>query len=181
MPILGIIASSFRSAAGPDGAYDALATANPTSGSSVVFAGIPSGYKHLQIRISAVLDNAGQTVYTRFNGDSFGMYRTHNLSGDGSSASAGGGPTSAIYAAVGATQGSVTTYPNLGIVDILDYSNTNKYKTQRVLSGADNNSTGGSIEMYSGVWLSTNTITSIEVYTGSTYATGTTISLYGVK
>jgi molecular chaperone HtpG len=46
-PILGIIASSFRSAAGPDGAYDALATVTVPSGglASITFAAIPNTYK----------------------------------------------------------------------------------------------------------------------------------------
>jgi hypothetical protein len=183
MPILGIMASAMSANLWqPQGAYDALSTASPTSGSSVVFAGIPASYKHLQIRISAVLAGAGQSIYTRFNGVSASSnYYNHWLAGNGSTASAGTGPTSALYAAVGGVSGSVTTYPNVAIVDILDYANTSKNKVQRSLTGADNNSTGGSVELESGLWLSTNAINAIEVYTGSTYASGTTMTLYGIR
>ena len=72
MPILGIIASSFRSAAGPVGAYDALATVTVGSGgvSSITFAGIPTGYKHLQIRQIAKSTNTGGYILLRPNNDS---------------------------------------------------------------------------------------------------------------
>ena len=179
-PILGIWAS--QNYPRITSSYESIATYTPSSGSSVTFSSIAGTYKHLQIRISAVLAGAGQSIYTRYNGDSAAAhYYNHWLAGNGSAASAGTGPTTALYAAVGGVSGSVTTYPNVAVIDILDYANTNKNKVQRSLSGADNNSTGGSIELESGVWLYTNAITSIEVFTGSTYAAGTTIALYGIK
>jgi hypothetical protein len=165
------------------GSFDAIGTTAPSGVATVTFSSIPSTYKHLQIRINAILASAGQSVYLRFNGVSTaGAYKNHGLYGNGASAGAsGGGPTSALYAVTGWISGSVTTHPNVGIIDILDYANTNKNKTIRSLNGADNNSTGGSIELSSGMWINTNAITSIEVYAGANYNSGTTIDLYGIK
>ncbi len=163
--------------------FESIATATPSGSSTVTFSSIPSTYQHLQIRINGILASSGQSIYVRFNGDSTaGNYKNHGLYGDGSSAGAsGGGPTSSIYAAVGWILGSVTTYSNVAIFDIHDYASTTKNKTTRSLNGADNNSTGGSIELSSGLWMNTNAITSIEVYAGANYNSGTTIALYGIK
>ena len=92
MPILGIMASSFRSAAGPQGAYDALATVTVPSGgvASIEFAGIPTGYKHLQLRLLTRTNRADTNDFMtiRFNGDSGSNYAYHSLYGNGASAGA---------------------------------------------------------------------------------------------
>ena len=77
------------------GNYDALATVTvPIGGlSSVTFAGIPTtGYSHLQVR-AIVRDTGssyGYNVRLRFNGDSGSNYTSHNIEGNGSSASSSG-------------------------------------------------------------------------------------------
>ena len=94
MPILGIMASQISGHLydGPYGAYDSLATVTLSSTtSSITFAGIPAGYKHLQIRMmvqtnrsSGVGDDIGMT----FNSSSTDYYGYHILYGNGSSAAA---------------------------------------------------------------------------------------------
>ena len=91
--ILGTIASAAKNFLWePQGAYDSLATVTVPSGgvASVTFAGIPSGYKHLQIRALYKVNNtnSGSSRIT-YNGDSGNNYSSHYLIGDGSSASAG--------------------------------------------------------------------------------------------
>jgi hypothetical protein len=69
------------------------------------------------------------------------------------------------------------------IVDILDYANTSKYKTIRVLAGADvNNQTGTTFGLSSGSWRSTSAVTSITIGTsGFNFAQYTQFALYGIK
>lgn len=180
MPILGIIASAFRSAAGPQGAYDALATVNLTSSaSSLTFSGIPSGYKHLQLRISALGDTTtGYDVIMRLNSDSGTNYNWHRIFGNGSTVSAGNSTSSNMYIA---GDGARTLYPVASVVDILDYSNSQKNKTARILTGFDQNG-GGVITLWSGLWRNTSPITSIDISVViSNLAAGSTFALYGVK
>ena len=183
MPILGIMASQISGHLIPPSSFYSIATASPSGVSTITFSSIPGTYKSLQIRISAVVTSAGQDIYTQFNGDTTsGNYRNHGLWGNGSSAGASvAGPNSSLYAAQGWVIGTVTTYPNVSVIDIIDYASTTKNKTQRYFSGAnDNTTTNGSVELSSGFWMSTSAVTSITVYTGSTFSAGTSIALYGV-
>jgi hypothetical protein len=168
---------------GPFGAYDSLATVTLSAAtSSVTFAGIPSGYKHLQIRALFQPDTDGEQLFLRFNGDSSANYTYHQLVGDGSAASAaaGTGSTGARTAVI--TNGNSSTFGG-GVVDILDYANTNKYKTVRSFGGGDTNSTAGIVVLRSNLWLNTSAITSIEcrVTDGSNMSIYTSLALYGVK
>ena len=186
-PILGIIASSFRSAAGPDGAYDALSTVTLTSTTAnVVFAGIPRGYKHLQIRLSARNNFAGSgggiSALLRFNSDTSSSYTFHRLVGDGASATAGAA-TGLTYTQIGymSRNGDTSNY-SASVVDILDYSSTTKLKTLRTLSGGDYNGSGY-VQLWSGLWQKTDAVNAIEIYPdgAASWLSGTTISLYGIK
>jgi hypothetical protein len=67
------------------------------------------------------------------------------------------------------------------VIDILDYTNTNKYTTVRTLGGYDNNGSGA-VALFSGLWLNTAAITSIQ--TGAFFAgddTNSQLALYGIK
>lgn len=186
MPILGIIASSFRSAAGPEGAYDSLATVTVPSGgvASITFAGIPTGYKHLQLRClgrtTAAVDN--DVAYLRFNGDSGTNYSAHDLRGNGGVIAAGGYPSqNAMYLQRFAGGNQASGMFGVVVADILDYANTSKYKTLRDLGGYDFNGSGNAY-LASGLWLSTSAITSMTMTTSSgNWAQYTQFALYGVK
>jgi hypothetical protein len=181
MPILGIIASSFRSAAGPVGAYDSLATVTVPSGgvSSITFAGIPSGYKHLQIRMLTACSAGGNPgTKVTFNSDTtYTNYRYHYLVGTGGSALAGSNNSSDFFTAGAA----VTTGPGGAVMDILDYANTSKNKTVRTLSGYDANGSG-TVSLFSGLWMNTNALTTIELAPASgSWNQYSSFALFGVK
>ena len=118
----------------------------------------------------------------QFNGDTAGNYPYHNLYGTGSAVGAGGGASQT--AILISTEHTVATYPNVGIIDIVDYANTSKNKTVKAISGSNQNTTGGvntgNIELASGAWLSTSAINSLTFFVGGGTFTGT-ISLYGVN
>jgi hypothetical protein len=180
MPILGIIASSFRSAAGPEGAYDSLATVTVPSGglASITFAGIPSGYKHLQLRTFHQSTGSPES-YMQFNGDTAANYKIHFLYGTGAAVASGvGGTTTAVSFGYSGGTGSIF---GASIADILDYANTSKNKTTRSLGGYDANGSGLEI-LYSGLWLNTSAITSITLSPPSgSFAQHSSFALFGVK
>jgi hypothetical protein len=178
MPILGIMASS-RPAFELVGSYDSLATVTLSAATaSITFAGIPSGYKHLQVRATYAASGAGVLKLT-VNSDTGANYKSHWLYGDG--AAAYGGVSSVSPNAVDC--GYIGSANNFGasIIDILDYTNTNKYKTTRALSGNDRNG-AGDIELSSGLWMNTNSIISINLVNQSGNLNQySSFALYGIK
>jgi hypothetical protein len=189
MPILGIMASQISGHLwAPAGAYDALATVTVPSGgaASITFAGIPTGYKHLQLRQIARGDAAGNNYsqIVSFNSDTTtANYRSHYLYGDGSGVAAGTyQSTGGVYLTTNtAGAGAGTNVFATSVTDILDYSNVNKNKTTRSLHGQDRNG-AGVIEFDSGVWFNTSAITSISItINGANFAQYSQIALYGVK
>jgi len=171
--IASIPSSSFITIGHLAGAYDAIwSTTLNTSASSINFVSIPQNYKHLQLR--TFTKNGGGGI--QFNGDTANNYNRHYLQGDGSSA-ASGNALSFQDAAYVMDYSSTVFAPS--VVDILDYSNPNKFTTIRSLTGFDT-STQGEIFLFSGLWRNTSPITSITIMQG-TMAQDSTFALYGVK
>ena len=161
--------------------YESIETVTVGSGgqSSITFSSIPSTYQHLQVRFMSLFTNA--RIDITFNADTGANYRYHLIQGDGS----------ATYAEVGASTASIRVWPNgnsttsgtpnVGIVDIIDYKNTNKYKIAQILNGYDQNGTG-IISLNSGLWRNTNAITSITLATNTgNFAQYSSFALYGIK
>ena len=185
-PILGIYASQ---QSGHLSNFYSIATQTVGSGgaSSITFSSIPSGYSHLQIRYSVLASQLGQNLVARFNGDSTTSYFAgHRLTGDGANAAAGAYSTdNAIVLSGAAGTNALANAPAVGIIDILDYSNTSKNKTLRMLFGYDTNGAGTGnnyqwVGMQSGLWMSTSAITSI-VMTSATLNQYSSFALYGVR
>lgn len=162
--------------------YESIAVSSVGSGgaSSVTFSSIPGTYTHLQLR--GIFNSATQPqALLRFNSDSGSNYSYHQIEGNGTSAIAGAGTsTTSIIHFVNGIE-STTSAGSTFVVDILDYANTNKYKTTRALTGTDKNGSG-QIFLVSGNWRNTNAVTDISVTTNSgTFAQYTQIALYGIK
>jgi hypothetical protein len=168
--------------------YESIATVTVGAGgtSTVTFSSIPSTYTHLQVRFIARTSNAstGDGLAFRYNSDTGNNYNYHYVFGDGSTTGASGSSVAVskniIYRATGASAGA--SMFGAGIVDILDYKNTSKYKTARNLGGADSNGSGISI-FTSGLWLSTSAITQIDITSdsSSTIQQYSSFALYGIK
>ena len=168
--------------ADPDfGVFESIATTTlSTSAASVTFSSIAGTYKHLQLRITAgnsVSAYMGMVV----NSDTGSNYAFHRLSGDGATADANASTSRADMILTGAG-GMATTANVFGgfIVDILDYANTNKYKTVRCLNGYDANGSG-SMNLSSNVWLNTAAITSLTLSSTSNFRQYSSFALYGIK
>lgn len=168
------------------GNFESIATTTVGAGGSttITFSAIPATYKHLQIRaISRVTAAVGATdVTVIFNTDSAANYSYHSLYGTGVSAlSVGGASSSTIYPmnTIGTT--AAASIFAAGFIDILDYADTNKYKTVRSLSAVDYNG-AGQISLASGNWRSTAAISTITITSYSnTFAQYTQFALYGIK
>jgi hypothetical protein len=181
MPILGIMASAMSANLWqPEGAYDSLATVTVPSGgvASVTFAGIPSTYKHLQLRTLAQQASTGGYVEIILNNATFN--RRHYLYGNGTSALAGEDTTNApgIFSSAFSSGNSVFAG---SIIDILDYTSTSKNKVTRSLGGVDNNGSG-SIFLMSSLYTSSAAITSMTINAISqNFTTNSSFALYGCK
>ena len=168
----------------PPGSFESIATFTPTSGGSVTFSSIPSTYKHLQIRYNALLAANNGQLQLRLNSDTGNNYTRQWFTSVMPNSSAAGGDTPSSNIIIqGVYDGTIATYPNVGIIDIHNYSSTTKTKTVRSFSGGNDTSiTKGNIELLCGMWNSTSAINEVTLLiTNSTYATGSSIALYGIK
>ena len=172
-------------AAGGGTSYESIATVLVGSGgqATVSFTSIPSTYKHLQIRYIAANQAAAsdEPLYMRFNSDSNNSnYRTHRLSGSGSAA--GSDSFQLPVASTMNGNGNAATYYAGGVVDVLDYANTNKNKTIRSLSGWDGNGSGY-VYLISELWINTSAVTNIDLttFSGSLFRQHSQFALYGIK
>jgi hypothetical protein len=189
MPVLGIVASQISGHLfAPSGAYDSIATTTvSTAVSSITFSSIPSTYTHLQLRATLRTSDSGSyagDIVIQFNSDTGTNYSNHILYGNGSSAGAAGASSqSKNYTIFTSTAIAGASYFGAAIVDVLDYANTNKYKTIRSLSGADYNNTNGQVRFGSSVWLNTNAVSTITLtdYVGTNFAQYSSFALYGIK
>jgi len=185
MPILGVIASQISGHLfAPSGAWDSIATANGTGSSGVItFSSIPSTYTHLQIRNIGRGTGAGTTIKITANSDTAANYARHYMYGDGATAGAGNSTsqTGADIAYTSLSTDLSNTYA-VNIIDILDYANTSKYKTFRVLTGLDVNGSGGYAQLTSGLWQSTSAITTLTLtLNAGSYTTASQFALYGIR
>ena len=177
MPILGIIASAISGNLTPPiiQAYESIATVTLGSANSTIeFTSIPGTFTHLQIRY---MSPSGSYGTLRFNNDTTTTnYYNHYLYGDGSSTGSGANANNAYLPEPGSFSN-----PAVGVVDILDYKNTSKYKTIRSLEGYDSNGSGA-IYFVSNLWKSTSAITSIKLIAqGANLGQYSSFALYGIK
>jgi hypothetical protein len=190
-PVLGIIASSTQQGRTTAvGSYDVLSSITPASSvNAITFAGIPSDYKHLQIRASVrCTGGAGTTLlWWRMNDlASTSNYVSHGLGGDGASAYSYNLVSSYSMGLIGSTASSASTanaYSAI-IFDVLDYAASNKNKTVKSLRGEDFNGSGD-IRLASSAFISTSPVTSISIgffdNAGSFFNTLSNLTLYGIK
>ena len=189
MPILGILASAQVGSISTN-SFESIATVSLSGGSqaSAAFTSIPSTYKHLQIRLIARTTATGATdggyMTVRFNdiATTAAYYGQHWLKGNGTTAAAGAdGTATNLYMERISTGQQTASVFGAGVIDILDYTDTNKNRVTRQLIGYDNNGSG-TIQFGSGMLLSTPAITKIELFPNAgSFAQYSHFALYGIK
>jgi hypothetical protein len=189
MPNLGIMASQISGHLVTN-SYESIATVNVgvLGSSSIAFSSIPSTFKHLQLRIMCQTNRAvgvGDDIAMTFNGSGADYYAYHILYGNGSSAAATDNNTS-TYADLSrfSSTSAGTSIFSAGVVDILDYTSTNKNKTIRELAGYDANGSGV-INFGSNLWKPSTpvAISSISLVptVGTKFNQYSSFALYGIR
>ena len=168
------------------GAYDSIATTTlSATTASITFSSIPSTYTHLQIRgISKTSAGTGnEWIAIGINSSSPNLLSQHIVYGDGATANGENGTgstTQSSWFALGSANDTASAF-GVSIMDILDYTNTNKYKTLRTIAGWDKNGSGF-IGFSSNLWNSTSAITSITLLPRTnSFIQYTSFALYGIK
>lgn len=171
------------------GSYESIASATVGSSGVVEFTSIPSTYSHLQIR-AITRNSSGSTdvsdllmqVGSANSPDTGTNYSRHEMSANGTAVSGGGAANSSfMFVSPSPRNGNTSGIFGPLIVDILDYANTNKFKTVKTLSATDMNGSGY-VYISSGNWRNTAAINYIRLYISSVnFVTGTQFALYGVN
>jgi len=176
------VATSFESIA--------TITVGSTAQAAIEFTSIPQTYKHLQIR-SVSRKDGSQTgapgMGIIFNADENASYNAHylqfgfyNTVSDAYSSNIARTDMNAMYSAGGGQTANVFAP---GIFDILDYANTNKYKTVRSITGPSSNVNASDLDyivLGGGLWRSTSAITSIKISLNN-FVQYSQFALYGIK
>jgi hypothetical protein len=157
--------------------------------STIDFTSIPTTYKHLQIRVlcrsETAFTNDGILMRVGTGGtlDTTSTLWGHFLKGDGATATAGSRSSTNIEMIQSSGATSASGVFGVAVIDLLDYSNTNKNKTFRSLTGVDQNNSTGEVRLASGSYgANTNAINTIRFYSAfANIAQNSSFALYGIK
>lgn len=165
------------------GAMIPIATTTLSSTTTTItFSSIPQNYEHLQIRGIARIDGGGTagSLRVNFNGDTAGANYYHQwVYSDGASAINDGSTYGVILNLAGA--GATASVFGAFVIDVFNYTDTNKTKVTRAVGGIDNNGSGYS-GLSSTIWNSTNAISSVSLFGSiASLVQYTSFTLYGIK
>jgi len=183
--VIGNILAGVYGDLAPQGDYESIATVTVGSTpANITFSSIPSTYKHLQIRGLMRSSSASSTDFLSIvvNGDTGSNYAYHSLRGNGSTASAGGAASTVFFGSIDYPAATATANVfGAMTLDLLDYTDTNKFSTFRILAGADVNGSG-MISFISGLWRNTAAVNSISISAASaSFSQYSSFALYGIK
>jgi hypothetical protein len=175
--LIGIIASSGAGVAGGD--YESIATVTVGSGgsSSVSFTSIPSTYQHLQIRYTARTNRSATSDILNITLNGSATTTGHYIYGTGSAALAGVLNSFVGWATANSTASNTF---GTGIIDVLDYKDTNKNRVLRSLVGWDGNG-DGEISLTSVLQTSTSALSSLTITPTGSFVQYSSFALYGIK
>jgi hypothetical protein len=154
----------------PTPTYTALATVTlGSSASSVTFSSIPATYRDLIVVVEG-LSAGGDSALMTLNGDTGSNYTYVRMFGTGSGSGASSSGTSREIFNIYSSRGT-------NIIQIMDYSATNKHKT----SISRSNTANTIVMAFASRWANTAAVNSVALSLGgTTFAATTTLSLYGV-
>lgn len=157
----------------PTSTYTPLANTTLGSGVSILtFSSISQSYRDLVLVINgAIASGSDVSFYVTLNSDFGSNYNDLTMTADGT------GYGSFASSNVGAsTVGRLDTTQGTYILNFMDYTATDKHKTFLTRSNIASTVRAGAYR-----WASTAAINSIRIAaTSSTFATGTTLALYGI-
>lgn len=169
-----ILGSPF--AGGISTSFESITTYTVGSGgqANITFSSIPQTYKHLQVRFFTKSSGGYYNPTIQLNGDTSANYVWHYLDTNGVNVTSGyTASTTSMFLGV-----VTPDYFATAIVDILDYTSTAKFKTIRTMMGTGT-ATAGYDDLFSGTWISTSAVTSIQFNSSNTQYSH--YALYGIK
>ena len=184
-----LIPYGILSAAGISSGFELIETQIlGSSTASITFSSLgtySSTYKHLQLRWTYRGTNANlfDGILIRFNGDTTTSYTWHRLFG-GDSAVASSASTTASSIGITSQMGGTgaTSAFSSGVMDVLDAYSTTKNKTIRALTGRLPGASERFVNLTSGVYRQTASITSLTLIgEAGSIAANSRFSLYGIK
>jgi hypothetical protein len=157
--------------------YEKIATTTLVSAaSSVTFSSLGS-YTDIVIVSVPSITSGSAGVRIRFNSDTGSNYSQTDIYGNGTSADS----TRDSNRTSGKLTNTISPSTNFNfnlLVNVMNYSNATTYKTYL----ARGNIASGGTEAVVGLWRNTAAITDIQLFaTTSTFAIGSTFTLYGIK
>jgi hypothetical protein len=150
--------------------YEAIATQTlGSTAATVTFSSIPSTYTDLVVTVTT---STTGDINFRINGDTGTNYSqtviyAYSAFGSGRQSNA-----TSHWLNYGSNNGNF-----LALLQFNNYSNTTTFKTSLLRDGSN----GSSTDVMVNLWRSTSAINSLTFIPPSTFAIGTTISLYGIK
>ena len=163
----------------PTKTYKALANVTLSSATAnVTFSSIPATYRDLVLIISSNNSSASaRDIRIQFNIDTGSNYSRVVMLGDGSSATSGSSASLTSTFNFGANKS--TEPPAVVIINIMDYSATDKHKT--ILNRG--NVAGELVLADAHRWADTSAITSMKLFVNlnPNFTSGSTFSLYGIE
>jgi hypothetical protein len=146
--------------------------------STVTFSSIPSTYQDLVLDVSPFTTAAGGIdINMTFNGDSGTNYSRTYLTGNGTSSSSNRSNGASYIRLTASGFASNNSAPAVTLANIMNYANTNTYKTTLNRSSSGTNGT----DVVVGLWRSTAAITSITLSSsGGNFEVNSTFTLYGL-
>ena len=157
--------------------YEPIATTTlGSAAATITFSSIPATYTDLRLTM-VTIPTAGLRPQITFNNDSGSNYSRVLIRGNGSTAASQIASSQTFIYTIGQTMAAI----NFIDFNVFSYAG-NTYKTSLSMTSDDEN--GGDNVVAAGVqlWRSTSAITTIKLTAStSTFAAGTTATLYGIK
>jgi hypothetical protein len=159
--------------------YEKIATITLGSAqANIDFTSIAGIYTDLRLVIVGQYTTGGGITRLTFNSDTASNYSSTRIAGDGSSASSD--RLTSVTVQRLSFDGNSSTIPNFLTVDVFSYAGST-FKTCLIESSEDKNGSGSVIRTVS-LYRSTSAISSIQIFlSSSTFAAGTSATLYGIK
>jgi hypothetical protein len=173
--------------------YASISTVRFTdsSTSGAFFNNIPQNYKHLQLRCLVRMASSQSTPYdltvTVNSNNTSGDYSYHLMRGDGASTSlAGLASDSVLRFPTSVPNGSMNSNVfGVLVIDLINYTDTNKNKVARAIWGYDNNTastpTAGWVGQTSSAYYQQAPISSLTVASFGNFAQFSHCALYGIS
>ena len=151
--------------------YEKIATTTlGSSATSTTFSSISGAYTDLVLVFQGTGVSGGTLTY-QFNGDTSALYSDTYMYSDGSAGSGRHQDQIQIFGA------GINTSRCMQIINIMNYANTTTNKVTLLRGNA--NGIGATVA-FVGLWRSNDAITSIKLNLSSSFASGSTFTLYGI-